>query len=525
MRLWTLISLGFSLMSTAAALSPAQWRSQSVYQVLTDRFARTDGSTSATCNTGSQIYCGGTWQGIINKLDYIQDMGFTAIWISPVVANLVGNSADGEAYHGYWAQNINEVNSNFGASSDLVALSAALHAKGMYLMVDVVTNHMGYLGCQTCVNYGVFTPFNSESYYHPPCDIDYSNATSVQVCWEGDNTVSLPDLRTEDSDVLSTWESWIKSLVSTYNIDGLRVDSAQQVDQAFFPPFQSAAGVYIVGEVFNGDPTYVCPYQNYMSGVLNYPAYYWITQAFESTSGSISNLVNGINEMKSDCADTTLLGSFLENHDNPRFPSYTSDLSLAKNAIAFTILADGIPIIYEGQEQHYSGGGVPNNREAIWLSDYSTTAPLYTWIAQVNQIRNQAIFKDSSYVTYKAYPVYSDSSTIVMRKGYAGLQVIGVFTNLGANGASYTLNLPSSDTGFTASQAVTEVMSCTAYTTNSSGNLAVSMASGLARIFYPTAQLTGSGVCDVITRPTSSYHLEKLYDHKSMIYQQVFKHK
>ena len=72
--------------------------------------------------------------------------------------------------------------------------------------------------------------------------------------------------------------------------------------------------------------------------------YFWITQAFESTSGSISNLVNGINEVKSDCADSTLLGSFMENHDNPRFPSYNSDISLAKNAIAFTILADGIPI-------------------------------------------------------------------------------------------------------------------------------------------------------------------------------------
>jgi alpha-amylase len=77
------------------------------------------------------------------------------------VYNLVGNSADGEAYHGYWAQNIYDVNSNFGAASDLVALSAALHAKGMYLMVDVVTNHMGYLGCGTCVDYSVFTPFNS----------------------------------------------------------------------------------------------------------------------------------------------------------------------------------------------------------------------------------------------------------------------------------------------------------------------------------------------------------------------------
>jgi alpha-amylase len=62
-----------------AALTAEQWKTQSIYQVVTDRFARTDGSTTATCNTGDQIYCGGTWQGIINHLDYIQNMGFTAV--------------------------------------------------------------------------------------------------------------------------------------------------------------------------------------------------------------------------------------------------------------------------------------------------------------------------------------------------------------------------------------------------------------------------------------------------------------
>ncbi|KAH8820547.1 glycoside hydrolase family 13 protein [Xylogone sp. PMI_703] len=492
------------LAHSVSALSPAGWRSQSIYQVMTDRFALTSGSTTQPCNTGDQVYCGGTWQGLINKLDYIQNMGFTAVWISPIVENLSGNSADGESYHGYWAQNINALNSNFGTESDLKALSAALHSRGMYLMVDVVTNHMGYLGCGDCVNYSTFTPFNQESFYHPFCLINYNDVNSIKTCWEGDNTVSLPDLRTEDSDVASVWNSWITNLVSTYSIDGLRVDSAQQVNNDFFPPFESAAGVYIVGEVFNGDPNYVCPYQQYMSGMLNYPAYFWITQAFQSTSGSISNLVNGINTMKSTCSDTTLLGSFLENHDNARFPSLTSDLSLAKNAIAFTILADGIPIIYQGQEQHYSGGGVPNDREALWLSGYSTTSPLYTWIASLNQIRNQAIFKDNSYLTYKAWPVYSDGSTIVMRKGNDGAQIIGVFTNLGANGASYTLTLSSSETGFTANQALVEVMSCTSYTTDGNGNLNVAMASGLPRVFYPQAQLSGSGICSGSGSPTTT---------------------
>lgn len=59
------------------------------------------------------------------------ELGLLKIWISPIVENLSGDTSDGESYHGYWAQDIESVNSNFGAESDLVALSAALHARGM----------------------------------------------------------------------------------------------------------------------------------------------------------------------------------------------------------------------------------------------------------------------------------------------------------------------------------------------------------------------------------------------------------
>ncbi|CZT09340.1 hypothetical protein WAI453_003201 [Rhynchosporium graminicola] len=489
--LLTLVTLSTSV----SALTAAQWRGQSVYQVLTDRFARTDNSTSATCDAEFGLYCGGTWQGIINKLDYIQNMGFTAIWISPVVKQLEGNSADGSAYHGYWAQDIYSLNSHFGTEADLLALSDALHKRKMYLMVDVVTNHMAYLGAGNSVDYSILKPFNKKSQYHDFCLIDYNNVASIKNCWMGDNVVSLPDLRNEDSAILNIWTSWIANLVSKYKIDGIRLDSAQQLNNAFLAPFEKAAGVYVIGEVFNGNPSYTCAYQKDVSGLMNFPAYFWIRRAFESTSGSISELVNGINTMKSTCADTTLLGSFMENHDVTRFASVQGDFSLAKNAIAFTMLADGIPIIYEGQEQHYSGGEVPYNRDAVWFSKYLTTSTLYTWISQINQIRNQAIYKDPTYLTYKAYPTFSDANTIVMRKGFTNYQIIGVFSNLGANGGAYTINLNSAATGFTANQQVVEIGGCTTYTVDGSGNLAVKMASGLPRIFYPRAPLVGSGVC------------------------------
>jgi len=68
------------------------------------------------------------------------------------------------------------------------------------------------------------------------------------------------------------WNAWIKSLVTNYTIDGLRLDSCSEVEKSFYPQFQSASDMYIVGEVFNGDPNYACDYQNYLDGLMNYPA-------------------------------------------------------------------------------------------------------------------------------------------------------------------------------------------------------------------------------------------------------------
>ena len=80
-----------------------------------------------------------------------------------------------------------------------------------------------------------------------------------------------------------------------------------------------------------------------------------------------------------------------------------------------------------------------------------------------------------------------------MRKGTDGSQLITVLSNLGASGSSYTLSL--SNTGYSAGQSLTELLSCTSVTVDSSGNVPVSMASVLPRVFYPTSLLQGSNIC------------------------------
>lgn len=132
MHLWNHRLVGFVLSASRIhAAKPAQWRERSIYQLMTDRFARTDGDTSAFCDVREGKYCGGTWNGIKGKLDYIQGMGFDAVWISPITKNIEVSTGYGEAYHGYWQQDIYALNSHFGTPEDLRALAEALHLRGM----------------------------------------------------------------------------------------------------------------------------------------------------------------------------------------------------------------------------------------------------------------------------------------------------------------------------------------------------------------------------------------------------------
>ena len=117
--------------SHVRAAKPAQWRERSIYQLLTDRFALADGGTTAPCDTGVGSYCGGTWAGIKGQLDYIQGMGFDAIWISPITKNIEQSTAYGDAYHGYWQQDLYSLNPHFGTAEDLKTLAEALHLRGM----------------------------------------------------------------------------------------------------------------------------------------------------------------------------------------------------------------------------------------------------------------------------------------------------------------------------------------------------------------------------------------------------------
>jgi len=207
-------------------------------------------------------------------------MGFDAIWISPIVKNIEGNTTSGQAFHGYaaptlfrpcarsrisrsyWSQDITTLNPHFGSTDDFKALVDALHKRSMYLMVDIVVNHVAAPALPPAFDFsGFFNPFADEADFHKQCFVGTSaDQNVVEQCWLGDENLPLPDINTEDPKIVDILCKWVHDIVQDYGIDGLRIDTVKHVRKDFWPGFASAAGVFTMGEVITKDPTFAAPY-------------------------------------------------------------------------------------------------------------------------------------------------------------------------------------------------------------------------------------------------------------------------
>jgi len=132
--------------------------------------------------------------------------------------------------------------------------------------------------------------------------------------------------------------NWIKSFVSKYNIDGIRIDTVPEVPKWFWKQFADASGVYQVGEVFDGRLDYVSDYQNCcLDGVLNYPLFFAMRDVFNYNK-SMNQLESTLQAINKYFHNPSVLGVFVNNHDNWRFLSKNSNNARFKNALAFSIL-------------------------------------------------------------------------------------------------------------------------------------------------------------------------------------------
>lgn len=361
--------------------TPKEWKQRTIYQLLTDRFARPDGDQSPCDNL--QGYCGGTFRGIEQHLDYITGMGFDAIWISPIVVNTPGG------YHGYWLQNLYGINPYFGTEQDLQNLVAACHARGVWVMLDVVANHVGPVGS----DFSSIVPWNQSAHYHScsscpsQCTIQQYSCFSQQI--ETCRTSGLPDLNQTRADVAGPLLAWVAEVVQKFGFDGLRIDTVPEIAPSFWGTFQSAAGVYAFGEVYTDDFACIGTYNSKLDGVLSYPLFFSLRNVFEYGS-SMYQLNETLDSYLSNGVHIELSGVFLGNHDQPRFLSGNGYLNNFKAGLTWVLTALGIPIVYYGQEQQYNGGADPNNREPLWTSGFDTLSEMYLWMQQVVTFRKKA---------------------------------------------------------------------------------------------------------------------------------------
>jgi len=229
-----------------------------------------------------------------------------------------------------------------------------------------------------------------------------------------------------------------------------------------------------------------------LDSVLNYPAWYSLVTILPNSTQSMIGLGWQFNQNSVSCYDTTVIGTFSENHDVARFANATDDLSQQKNAIVWNMMTDGIPVVYYGAEQRMSGGNDPYNRAALWLNGngYDTNAPLYQHVATLNAGRtavNNAMAANnysnwSGYWAYKASILYNTDDILVFRKGY-DISLVSALTNVGVAGAQVGPYLIG-DTNWDEGALIIEILNCSSVVAGNNGQFNITLVSGEPQVCF-----------------------------------------
>ncbi|KAG6909822.1 hypothetical protein DXG01_015095 [Tephrocybe rancida] len=161
--------------------------------------------------------------------------------------------------------------------------------------------------------------------------------------------------------------------------------------------------------------------------ILNFPLYSGLVEAFKIPGpNNVTALAQIMEESKTKFTDVGLLGNFLENQDLPRWHNQSVDPQSLYNPMILTFLTDGIPIVYYGQEQGFSGSADPFNREPLWTSNYVKTAT-YELMSTLNKLRNFFV-NTTNWASQETHILGMSEYGIAVMKG----DIISVLTNIGS---------------------------------------------------------------------------------------------
>ncbi len=405
---------------------------------------------------GDQV---GDLQGVISKLDYIQDLGFDGIWLMPIMP--------AGSYHKYDVKDYMEIDPEYGSMADFEELAAECGKRGIKLIVDLVLNHTSsehpwftaacdYLeslgdqegpSVEECPYYG---------YYHfvkgdPKSDTWYQVGSS-DYYYEGVFWSGMPDVNFESQALRKEFEAvmdfWLEKGAGGFRLDAVKEFYSGAVDKnievlSWINDYVKAAkpDAYMVGEAWEGLLTYA---QYYASGIdsffdfefagptgivsktLTYSGEEHSAQAYAK---ALCRVQNAIREYRADAIDAP----FFVNHDMARAAGYMSyDERKVKMAAALNVLMSGSAFVYYGEEIGMTGSGKDENKRApmYWSSDPGakgmTAGPL-DMEPQENRFPSagdQMKAKDSIYSFYKDTILLRNQNPEIARGTVARLEEI-----------------------------------------------------------------------------------------------------
>jgi glycosidase len=447
-----------------------------MYLLMTDRFA--DGDLSNDPQPSERDlprgWHGGDFRGVEQHLDYLQQLGVTTLWTTPVYDNDGGT----QAYHGYSATDLYRTDPHFGSMADLRHLSDALHRRGMKLVLDTVPNHVGAMHPWAADPpmadwfHGTRADHRVASDRFPSVLDPHATPEQRRDVTEGWFANVLPDLNQENPLVRQYLIQNVIWWVENTGADGLRYDTFPYVGRSFWQALdQELHELYprltTVGEVFNGSPVVTSYFaggvvregiDTGLSTPFDFPAYFALRDALshhdESAAGRADH--DGMATLEDVLRQDWLyphperLVTFIGNHDTGRFLSQPG-ASVADLKLAFALLATlrGMPQIYSGDEVAMRGGGDPDNRHdfpggfpgdtqnAFAVSGRTAEqAEVHDWVASLFQFRDH----HPAMANGEQQDVFVDPTALVLVRT-ANLQ-----KGCGAgNGEHYLVALNSSD--------------------------------------------------------------------------------
>ncbi|OAB35970.1 pullulanase [Paenibacillus glacialis] len=375
------------------------WDEARIYFALTDRYKDGDPTNNQDVDkTHLEAYHGGDFRGLIDKLDYMQQLGINTLWITPIVDNIDFNkgldfNSKQYGYHGYWAKDFTKIDEHLGDLATFKELIDTAHDKGIKIMVDVVLNHTGYGLKENDARPGI-TQADKDRFANM---LRTDGMSSEEDPIKGE-LAQLPDLKTEDRDVrkqLIDWQAgWLDRARTDRGdtIDYFRVDTVKHVDDTTWKAFKNALTTIdpdfkMIGEYFGASvgSDGGTLQSGQMDSLLDFS---FKENARDFADGKIESVEAYLANREAQMDNTRTMGQFLSSHDENGFLNdyVKGDKGKLKIAAALQITSKGQPVIYYGEELGRSG----NNAGDMSKGEFSENRSDMPW----NQLDTEKALHD-----------------------------------------------------------------------------------------------------------------------------------